>query len=437
MRYENNRQQERPAEKMYSLMRAFYEEKDTEKILAFYDPKAICWFGMTDREEAYPIRGLREKLQAVFDSMQEICMEKENYEVVSENHNSCMISGSLDLTENGEQKEFEISAFWTFFEESWCLSRFCIQLAGREKQLPEPENDTFFLEKARSQALINLTQGTVLEYDVSSDCLDLYIQRAQREPKKHMVYPDFLKERKALFFSAVCSEDREKLEKALFGPQDYRVVEFRFQEKEGLYAWKRLTFQRLRDPEGKVLRLLGNVIDISQEMELREEARKDSLTGAYNRHGLNTLVEDYCAELRRRKNSSRGAVFLLDLDNFKNLNDACGHLAGDQVLKDLVKIVKSHFRSDDRVFRMGGDEFLVLMKDVPGSDIVRRKGQEIIDDFCGYAKQYDTGGVPLGVSIGAVLFDRNVSGDTEIYQRADQALYEAKHAGKKGIRIDE
>lgn len=86
---------------------------------------------------------------------------------------------------------------------------------------------------------------------------------------------------------------------------------------------------------------------------------------------------------------------------------------------------------------MGGDEFLILMKDIPGKDIVCRKGQAIVEDFSKYAAQYDTHGIPLSLSIGAVVFSGKSSGSREIYQRADEALYKVKRSGKKGIRIDE
>lgn len=438
MGYDRMEQEKSPTEMMYGLTRAFYEEKDAEKILGFYDPKAICWFGMTERGEAYHIQSLREKLQTIFENMQKTCMEKENYRVVTENNKSCMISGNLALLENGERIENEISAFWTFFQGVWYLSRFSIQHAG---MTPEPEKEAWEekldLEKSRNQTLMNLIQGSVLEYDVLKDQLDLYIQRSMREPKKHMVYPDLVKSGKTLFQAAVHPDDREKLEKAFLKNQDYRIIEFRFQEKEGFYSWKRLTLQKVRDSKGKLLRILGNVVDISLERELLEEARKDSLTGAYNRYGLRTSLESYCGELKRRKRGVKGAVLLLDLDNFKNLNDTCGHPAGDQVLKDLVELLKSHFRSDDKIFRMGGDEFLILMKDIPGKEIVCRKGQAIVEDFSKYAAQYDTHGIPLSLSIGAVVFSGKSSGSREIYQRADEALYKVKRSGKKGIRIDE
>ena len=438
MGYDRMEQEKSPTEMMYGLTRAFYEEKDAEKIVGFYDPKAICWFGMTERGEAYHIQSLREKLQTIFESMQKTCMEKENYRVVTENNKSCMISGNLALLENGERIENEISAFWTFFRGVWHLSRLSIQNAGMP---PEPEKqvleEELNLEKSRNQTLMNLIQGSVLEYDVLKDQLELYIQRNMREPKKHMVYPDLVKSGKALFQAAVYPDDREKLEKAFLTDQDYRVIEFRFQEKEGFYSWKRLTFQKVRDSEGQLLRILGNVVDISQELELLEEARKDCLTGAYNRYGLRTFLENYCGELKREKRGTKGAVLLLDLDNFKNLNDTCGHPAGDRVLKDLVELLRTHFRSGDKIFRMGGDEFMILMKDIPGKDVACQKGQEIIEDFSAYAAQYDTHGIPLSLSIGAVVFSEKISGSREIYQRADQALYEVKHSGKKGIRVEE
>ena len=84
---------------------------------------------------------------------------------------------------------------------------------------------------------------------------------------------------------------------------------------------------------------------------------------------------------------------------------------------------------------MGGDEFLILMKDIPGKEIVCRKGQAIVEDFSKYATQYDTHGIPLSLSIGAVVFSGRISGSREIYQRADEALYKVKRSGKKASAL--
>lgn len=141
----------------------------------------------------------------------------------------------------------------------------------------------------------------------------------------------------------------------------------------------------------------------------------DALTELYNRASIETEIDDY---LKHCAGRSLSALFILDMDNFKKVNDRYGHQAGDKVLVDLAYILQSSFRSGDIVGRLGGDEFLVLMKAVRDREVVVRKACQL----CRMVKEQfsdmytDTG---LSVSIGIVLIGQGADiGFDEAYRAA-------------------
>jgi len=143
-------------------------------------------------------------------------------------------------------------------------------------------------------------------------------------------------------------------------------AEFRIKSKLGKWKWILSRGNVVsRDSNGKALRFLGTHVDISRRKEIEEQleklARIDSLTGCNNRgYGLELL--DRQIKLSHRSKFPLLLAFL-DIDNFKDINDAFGHEEGDKALKEVVKLLKSTLREIDIICRMGGDEFLLIFPD--------------------------------------------------------------------------
>lgn len=120
---------------------------------------------------------------------------------------------------------------------------------------------------------------------------------------------------------------------------------------------------------------------------------------------------------------------MIDVDDFKQVNDTFGHISGDRVLREVTRKISGIFRESDVVGRIGGDEFVVLMKNIQDTEVVTRKAQEIIRIFescrVGVQKKYCISG-----SIGIALFPENGTTYKELLGKADQALYFAKAHGK-------
>jgi len=190
------------------------------------------------------------------------------------------------------------------------------------------------------------------------------------------------------------------------------------------------------DDVAKVKALLSTIgdnsdeIDVQNEMtreqDLREKASVDGLTGALNRKAaeqkINTLMQD---------KECKGYLLMLDIDDFKTVNDTMGHAIGDLALITLVKLLKEHFRREDIIGRLGGDEFIVFMTNTELASAVEAKGAEILDIL---AKSETT--PHFTVSIGAAAYPAAGNDYESLYLAADNAMYASKKSGKNRIYVD-
>ena len=132
------------------------------------------------------------------------------------------------------------------------------------------------------------------------------------------------------------------------------------------------------------------------------------------------------------ESGNAGAFLIMDLDNFKNVNDTFGHPQGDRVLQLFAACMKNTFRQDDFIGRMGGDEFVVYIKNVNERQKISRKAGQLMENFQSSLPE-GFGGCSLSVSIGVALVPRNGTAFSELYQKSDKALYEAKKRGKNQV----
>lgn len=170
----------------------------------------------------------------------------------------------------------------------------------------------------------------------------------------------------------------------------------------------------------------------SQVEELEKEAKTDGLTGLYNRAAIQNSMkrlfetEEVC-----------GALFMIDMDFFKSVNDTLGHPVGDEVLKDTADILRSVFRGRDIIARLGGDEFCVFAPDFTDEELVKGRAEEL--NIRGRRRNYSEDGskyVDTSFSIGVAVCEKDWDGSyEELYGRADLALYEAKEAGRNTNRL--
>ena len=175
----------------------------------------------------------------------------------------------------------------------------------------------------------------------------------------------------------------------------------------------------------------------AQTTELRHKASHDGLTGLYNR---TRLLQELDRLLEVPPAKGYHAVCYLDLDRFKVINDTCGHAAGDQLLRELSRSLLEQVRRlpGALIGRLGGDEFLVLVRDHPAQDIARFLN-DILRAVDRYEFRYMEREFPIGVSIGCILLKDERATPTEVISAADGACYQAKslrHGGLVTHRLD-
>lgn len=156
--------------------------------------------------------------------------------------------------------------------------------------------------------------------------------------------------------------------------------------------------------------------------ELEKKAQQDSLTKIYNAATCRELAEEY---LEENKNC---ALFILDIDHFKQINDRYGHMFGDMVIIQAAQTLRKLFRTNDILGRVGGDEFMVLMKDIKNIEIIEKRCHQLNDLFKEELKDQITD-LKVGLSIGVALAQEQGNNYLDLFLAADQALYHAKGLG--------
>ena len=173
--------------------------------------------------------------------------------------------------------------------------------------------------------------------------------------------------------------------------------------------------------------IIKNIDDKKRrEQALKVRAETDELTGLYNRSTGTNLINQFLALNNYSEEAS--AFLILDLDNFKEVNDKLLHKTGDKALQDVAKIISSTFRKNDIVFRLGGDEFIIFMKNIKGT-IVEEKAKTLINQL-NLTYTRDEKRVSISASIGISFFPKDGSTFSNLYTKADSALYKAKESGK-------
>ncbi len=164
---------------------------------------------------------------------------------------------------------------------------------------------------------------------------------------------------------------------------------------------------------------------------LKIRSSQDSLTKLLNSASTRSAAEEYLSG-----GDKICAVLVIDIDDFKQINDTYGHIVGDDVLVSAADTIKRLFRSNDIVGRVGGDEFLVLMKDIKESSIVNIRCEQLVRAFCAIDIQ-ETGDAGIHCSVGAALCPAHGSDYKNLFSVADKAMYCAKNSGGNKYIIEE
>jgi diguanylate cyclase (GGDEF)-like protein len=230
----------------------------------------------------------------------------------------------------------------------------------------------------------------------------------------------------------------ELLQKALEDGEPYEF-DIRVVMKDGSFRWFQVKNRLSRDASGKVIRLIGAFRDITPERELQAAlmqantrlqalATVDSLTGLYNRRALQAFLTQEFERWARSRSTSSVSIVFLDIDLFKDYNDAFGHPAGDQALAQVGRILQQNARAADVVARYGGEEFIVLMPDT-GADgaIVGAERMRAAIESAPWPHRSVT------ASFGVATTTLSTKTQSALVSEADAALYVAKRSGRNTV----
>lgn len=174
--------------------------------------------------------------------------------------------------------------------------------------------------------------------------------------------------------------------------------------------------------------ITGRVLNHRKQEQLEEKADTDLLTGLNNKLATERKIKQYI----EKNPKSRSMMFILDIDNFKKINDTMGHAFGDEVLRSLGQQIGSLFRASDIIGRVGGDEFFIFLKNVSADDSIRKEAKKVENFFHDFkAGEYTK--YSATASIGVAIFPEEGADFESLYKAADQALYKAKERGKNQL----
>ena len=244
---------------------------------------------------------------------------------------------------------------------------------------------------------------------------------------------------------------RGEIEAGMVHPEDVQIVyevldfsnlsdtftlDFRFKHGDGKYFWCRCKGLVIKDENKIPYRCICKFTDIDEhkksELKLLHKTQIDSLTGLYNKLTTEILVNEY---LSGEGVDSRHGLLVLDLDNFKLVNDNWGHKSGDDLLQLIAKTLKESVRASDIVGRIGGDEFVALLKNIDSATDVIEKANVIRSRI--KAIRLDEVGdrfIPA-FSVGIGLYPEHGNAYENIFELADAAMYYVKNHGKDGVKL--
>lgn len=283
---------------------------------------------------------------------------------------------------------------------------------------------------------VNLTQNTVTSYGGEwkdfIDGLELEKKYGDYDRVLVEVANQFIDEEERQIYYSILS--RDNLLSAFTRKEPELRFEHRRRNRKGEKFWSLLTIHIMQDPQNKDICGFIYIKDIDEEkiaqLELQNKAERDPLSQLYNRRAFESRV----GELLKKESSLQHALFVIDIDNFKNINDTFGHLYGDQILREVSNNINRVFRKNDLRGRIGGDEFTVFMRDIQSIQVVMKKAEQLLEAL-NLQRRKDNLECNVTVSVGVSMYPQHGNYYYTLFEKADRALYTAKQSGKSQVSI--
>ena len=287
----------------------------------------------------------------------------------------------------------------------------------------------------RGQMLIEQSGGIVFDWDLRTDTMYCspqwerhfgYVPVSQNYGEQMGIATHFHPDDLTLVREAI---------RALREHRKALNIDVRIANSGGKYLWTRISASVQEDEQQQPRRILGILQDIDAvkraSIALKEQAERDPLTRLLNKASTQSAIEEL---LGGTDGGGLSALLVLDLDNFKAVNDNYGHLYGDAVLTKVAQELKRFFRAQDVIGRIGGDEFVVFLQNIPGEDTVRTRCGQLVAALRDLLEQ-TVPGRNVSCSVGAALCPTHGTGYNDLFRHADEALYTSKKKGKNTYTV--
>jgi putative two-component system response regulator len=283
-------------------------------------------------------------------------------------------------------------------------------------------------ERTKYQFLADLSNEIIIDYDVDDDTLT-FSEKGVTELNLPLEINRF-KQNFSVIHVLQERELRRLFEKVRHTTPIHPIVREQLEllMPDGSTVWYEIILRSMwsREIVPKIKGVIGKLLDINdQKMEmlrLENLAARDTLTNLYNRNTAQQMIEAY---LSKQKGALTAAYVFLDVDNFKKLNDSNGHVYGDKVLSKYAEVISNNIRSNDVAARVGGDEFIIFLKDISNEVVVHRQIERLYQAFKDIGHNQD-----CSISMGVALYPNDAADYKTLSEYADQALYHAKNKGK-------
>lgn len=353
-----------------------------------------------------------------------------------------MLKSTFDQIKYGSDIEIEYRVLCKNGQPMWVLDKgrlfdegsskacfYCLLVDITERKRQQEE---LRLSLERHQVIMDQATDIIFEWDIFQDTL-----RFSANWKKKFGYSAIdnqISDRIPLSCN-IHDEDMPafvKIMKDTAAGIPYSETEFRIRDTAGRYCWCRIRATTQYDSDQQPIKAVGVIVDIDEEKRqkqmLTRQAQYDTLTGIYNKATVNLLVEQ---QMQKKDAHGYQALFIIDVDHFKGVNDTYGHLCGDFVLSNVAAALKNSTRSGDFVGRVGGDEFLVYLPEVKDAAAASQKAEHLLSAVSLVCPE--EGEAPITCSMGVAVLPHGTVDYQTLYKYADHALYRRKKVGRDGV----
>ncbi|MGN0153377.1 MAG: diguanylate cyclase domain-containing protein [Lachnospiraceae bacterium] len=287
------------------------------------------------------------------------------------------------------------------------------------------------LEARKYEIISDISEEIPFEYEIKTDTIT-YAKKYEtifgrksiyKNPQKKFIDAGYVSEDTVTSFSGIFDAARRG--------DSIHSTEYKLRNKTGSYEWHYSTFSLIYGQNNEPLRAVGilrNIDSMKKEQEsLLKRAQTDSMTGLLNKATTETFVREHLKEIQ---SGAYDIVILVDIDDFKNINDTYGHLTGDEVIIDIAHTLMRFTFNDGFVGRIGGDEFLVYLPNILDPTLACEKAEKYANEL---RRKYpgDNGKPKVTLSIGIAATDVPIP-YSDLMEQADAAVYQAKINGKNG-----